>query len=68
VDEGGRRKNGKKIKHERTKYLSKPRAKSVSNCLVMFNIYTAEPAYSRLQGNNEYSLLKEKSTKTGIEK
>ena len=28
---------------------------------------TAEPAYSRLQGNKEYRLLKEKSTITGIE-
>ena len=26
---------------------------------------TAEPAYSRLQGNKEYHLLKEKSTITG---
>ena len=29
---------------------------------------TAEPAYSRLQGNKKYCLLKEKSTMTGIEK
>ena len=30
-------------------------------------LYTAEPAYSRLQGNKEYRLLKEKCTVTGIE-
>ena len=29
--------------------------------------HTAEPAYSRHQGNKEYCLLKEKSTITGIE-
>ncbi len=28
---------------------------------------TAEPAYSRLQGSEEFCLLKEKSTTTGIE-
>ena len=31
-------------------------------------IATAEPVYSRLQGNKEYCLLKEKSTITEIEK
>ena len=39
-----------------------------SQWILIWQQTTAEPAYSRLQGNNDYCLLKTKSTITGIEK